>query len=149
MTLLESLRISKQAKIILSRGTLDLYTGITDPLKLRRIKKEDRLTKIKNLPAVYFLFKNKKLVYIGKASHLQDRLQDHIKGRICKPYTSKYDGRPRGPRLIYAKDFDTVSRIHLPIEDAEALEPVLIARYRPELNVVGVDKPNSQLSIYD
>ena len=51
--------ISEKDIQILTKGKLNNYLGIRDPLKMHRISKEQRLQKLKNIPAIFFLFKKK------------------------------------------------------------------------------------------
>jgi hypothetical protein len=135
---------------ILTAGKLNFYLKIRDPYKMYRVHRDQRLKKLKNIPAVYFLFHERKLVYIGKCAALKDRIQDHIRGREHLNGYWPSDGTAyRHDRKIPPKEFDTISKLYVSLSTAELVEPIYIAHYRPVLNKMGVDKPHNQLSIYD
>ena len=135
---------------LLTAGKLNNYIGFRNPYKMHRIRKDQRLKKLKSLPAIYFLFCKKELVYIGKCTSLRDRICDHERGRLhLKGYYSKYDGKWRNSRTLPPKQFDTVAKIYVSLYAAEITEPIYIAYYRPKLNKAGIDKVSSQLSIFD
>ncbi len=135
---------------LLTNGKIIPCLGIRDPYKMHRLRTEARLTKTKCKPAIYFLFLNRELVYIGKCTSLKDRLLDHIRGREhLKAYRSKYDGKWRGERTIPPKEFDTFSKLYITLPSAEQVEPIYIAHFRPVLNKVGVDQPAEQLDIFN
>lgn len=95
------------------------------PFEISKIKnlKQLPLEKLKTPPGIYFLCKDKQLVYIGKSIDVLHRIMNHIKQK--------------------KKDFDTVFYIAWPETDLDRIETALIRFYNPIYN--GVDlKPNSR-----
>lgn len=101
----------KRAAKYLDDETLQEIISIQkiDPYALDKIKKPDLI------PGIYFLFKEEKLIYIGKSTHIPDRISCHCKQN--------------------KKSFDFYSFIAVSNEEIDFYERIFINKYRPILNI--------------
>lgn len=71
------------------------------------------------VPGVYFLCRDKRIVYIGQSGNVAARLSWHVSA---------------------GKLFDSAYFIACPLENLNAMETALIKKYKPELNIAGVQE---------
>lgn len=91
------------------------------PRILNRYKNQIKQLRFPSIEGIYFLFKDKKLVYIGQTNNVYIRVADHFrqKGRFDKIY-------------------------FLPINDQKTkIEWALIQHYQPSLNILGTIENNT------
>lgn len=51
-------------------------------MRLKGVSRKLKRFKYKVIPGIYFLFKAKKLIYIGQTSNIYERILSHKKGRV-------------------------------------------------------------------
>ena len=87
---------------------------------------EQKLTAVPSLPGIYqFLNKNKKIIYIGKAKNLRNRVRSYFRSKVDSPKT----------KALVEKIFDfEIIATENEIE-ALVLENNLIKKYKPRYNV--------------
>ena len=88
---------------------------------------KDKVSKLPDTPGVYqFLYKGK-ILYIGKATSLRDRVRS---------YFSKDIATTRGPLIVkMLSEFDTIDHIKTDsVLEALILEAHLIKKYQPKYN---------------
>ena len=80
---------------------------------------------VHDVPAIYFLFKDDELVYIGQSTCLHARLGQHMRDKEFTHYTCVYCHK----------------------DELDRLEAAYIDRYRPLLNAIGVNLQNQTKSL--
>ena len=74
---------------------------------------------------VYFLCRNERVVYVGQAENVHQRLVDHMK----------------------SKDFDAVFYLRVPAHKMSKIESALISYLKPEYNKTGFNSGNKHASL--
>lgn len=91
------------------------------PDELSMIKNLCKLPKVKinTPPGIYFLCNNKKIVYIGKAINVGDRIAEHVRERM--------------------KKFDSVYFVCCHIDQLTSIETACIKFFKPQYNVAAIN----------
>jgi len=92
----------------------DATDVIDPPISLFFIKNLKKFTIARHPPCVYFLCKDKKVVYIGQTVDLYDRINSHLR-----------DGR---------KEFDEVYYVSIPTSELSKVESAFIKVFKPKYN---------------
>jgi excinuclease ABC subunit C len=99
-------------------------------MKSENIKK--KISKLPDNPGVYFFLKGKKILYIGKATSLKDRVKSYFNGRIEET---------RGPLIskMLGEFTDIKFQKTDSVLEALILEAHLIKKHQPEANILEKD----------
>jgi excinuclease ABC subunit C len=89
--------------------------------------KEEKIKRLPDSPGVYFFLRGKKIIYIGKATSLRDRVRSYFSGNIEET---------RGPLIVKMLNEFTDIKFQKTDSVLEALilEANLIKKYQPEAN---------------
>jgi excinuclease ABC subunit C len=91
---------------------------------------ENKIKKLLDKPGVYyFLDKNKKIIYIGKATSLKNRVKSYFQGQKTQ--------RPIEEMINQVKDIKCKKTESVP--EAIILESLEIKKHKPKYNVIGKD----------
>lgn len=84
---------------------------------------------LKDVPGIYLFYKDKELIYVGKATSLKNRVRSYFNG----PKTQR-------PIELLVKEIDNIKTIETDsIIEATILEAKYIKKYKPKYNVIGKD----------
>jgi hypothetical protein len=106
----------------------EIRLGAVNPLGLSYLNLEDK-KRLPNIPAIYFVIEQKRIIYVGKAERSAFRwISHHIHSKI----------ESRTSVRIYWLEIKDVKKL-------QEVEKYFIALYEPELNYIGLGRKKKEI----